>query len=177
MAAAYTAERPLFQLDSFFPSGIAPKSSIDPESSLTPDEFQVLNRNKNQDNLKHLSGKTLPKQQPSPATPQIKDLKYFRSLGPGVTKGLISGAQLTAGTTIRIKIKENTLEFLEGGPKIEGSSSVKITALEFRDIDDGLAKQEQGIIRVHSKSGWLPLPSDDYFVSDLGRLLPKMQSR
>lgn len=158
------------------PSHAAPKGRINPKSSLTPDEFQTLNRNKNQDNLKYLAGKTLPTPKPAPANPKIEDLKYFRSLGPGVTKGLISGAELTSGRTIKMKIKKNTLEFLEGGPKIEGSSSVKITALEFREIDDSLALKEQGIIRVYSKSGWMPLPSDDYFVSDLGRLLPKMQS-
>ena len=71
-----------------------------------------------------------------------------------------------------IKIEGNTVDFVKNPPR---AGSVKVLKVAYQEIDDAdLQQKEKGIVVVDTKLGFVPLPTDSFYVSDLEDLLARM---
>jgi hypothetical protein len=156
----------------------APKTQpIDKEKTLTPDEFQKMNRQIETENLRHIEGAALPQSPiPIPGSPKIKDLKSLRSIGPRSTQGLLRGATLSLGKKITLEIEGNTVKFLDGGPQIHSTLNAWVNSITVCELRDAVSDQELGKVKVGSVARFnVPLPSSEYFLSDVDFLLSKIR--
>ncbi|NRA90493.1 MAG: hypothetical protein HRU43_05130 [Simkaniaceae bacterium] len=157
-----------------------PSGKINGESILNKEKFLSLNRQENTENLKLLKGKSIPRKTSSDKDEYtVKDLDYFRSIGPRTTKEIKKGVTLSANKRIVLEVNGNTLKFKEGAPKLisSGGSTIDVLGMTLHDLSDEAAEKEVAKVSIETR---VPIGiftktfSDEFFLSDVGDLLSLM---